>query len=211
MKNNIGAEIRKRRKALNLTLEELAFAVGTDGGNLSRAERGVQGLSDDLLNKIVNALGCSIADLYLSDNQKNPVTPIGTKRIPVLSQDEFNNTSSTKSLSSSKYLACDLSISDKAFALSIDDAAMLNDFKKNDRLIIEPAMQPIPGDYVAVRSHLAHKTFIRKYRALGMNGNGELIFEAKPINDDYPTMKSDIDLLDVLGVVIEHRRGLREP
>lgn len=212
MKNTLGAEIRKRRKALNITLEELALSINDHNGNLSRIERGLLGVSDEKLRAIAQALGCTVSELYAATEDKPlNTTPIGTKRIPVISQDDFSNTSQINVISSNKYLACDLSISEKAFALCIDDTAMQNDFKKNDRLIIDPAIQPIPGDYVAVRSHRSHKTFIRKYRALGMNSNGELLFEAKPINDDYPTMKSDIDLLDVLGVVIEHRRGLRVP
>ena len=35
----VGGEIRRRRKALWMTLEELAFQIGGDNGNLSRLER----------------------------------------------------------------------------------------------------------------------------------------------------------------------------
>lgn len=59
---DIGKLIRATRKAKGLTLEQLAHAVETDSGNLSRLERGVQGGSQELLTKIMAALDLHIAD-----------------------------------------------------------------------------------------------------------------------------------------------------
>ena len=59
---NIGSLIRNARKDKKLNLEQLAFMVGTDSGNLSRLERGLQGASQELLTKILEALDLSIAD-----------------------------------------------------------------------------------------------------------------------------------------------------
>lgn len=60
----IGSAVRKRRKALNLTLQELSQRIGADSGNLSRIERDEQGLSEAMLRKISTALNCSPAYLY---------------------------------------------------------------------------------------------------------------------------------------------------
>ncbi len=60
----LGASIRKRRKFLNLTLQELAKRIGTDSGNLSRIERGAQGISEAMLRRLCAALDCSPASLY---------------------------------------------------------------------------------------------------------------------------------------------------
>lgn len=60
----IGLSIRKRRKELGLTLQTLAKAVDADSGNLSRIERGVQGVSEPLLRRICTALDCTPAYLY---------------------------------------------------------------------------------------------------------------------------------------------------
>lgn len=59
---DIGSLIRNTRKAKKLNLEQLALMVGTDSGNLSRLERGLQGASQELLTKILDALDLSIAD-----------------------------------------------------------------------------------------------------------------------------------------------------
>ena len=44
----VGDEIRRRRKAVKWTLEDLAGEVGSDTGNLSRIETGKQGASEEM-------------------------------------------------------------------------------------------------------------------------------------------------------------------
>jgi amino-acid N-acetyltransferase len=61
---SLGEAIRKRRKALGLTLQQLAETTGADTGNISRIERGQQGLSEAMLSKLCHALDCSAAALY---------------------------------------------------------------------------------------------------------------------------------------------------
>ena len=61
----IGAVIREIRQAKGLTLEEVAYAAGTDGGNLSRIERGLQRCVHEVLEGIASGLGMTVAELYL--------------------------------------------------------------------------------------------------------------------------------------------------
>lgn len=63
---DIGQSIRKARKAKGWTLEELSHRVETDTGNLSRLERGKQGVSKELLARILGVLGMSLS---LSENE----------------------------------------------------------------------------------------------------------------------------------------------
>lgn len=60
----IGLSIRKRRKLLSITLQRLAQQIGADSGNLSRIERGVQGITEVMLRKICAELDCTPAYLY---------------------------------------------------------------------------------------------------------------------------------------------------
>lgn len=48
----MNTSLRTSRKARNLTLVELATAVGTDAANISRIERGVQTPSKELARKL---------------------------------------------------------------------------------------------------------------------------------------------------------------
>ena len=61
---SVGSAIRNKRKSLNITLQSLATNIGADAGNLSRIERGELGVSETMLRKIAEALGCTPAYLY---------------------------------------------------------------------------------------------------------------------------------------------------
>ena len=67
----IGAKIRNVRKQRELTLQQVAAAVGTDTGNLSRMERGQQGIGLEMLSKLGNALGCSPSLFWRDANDPN--------------------------------------------------------------------------------------------------------------------------------------------
>lgn len=62
----IGAVIRAIRQAKGLTLEEVAYAAGTDGGNLSRIERGLQRCVHEVLEGIAAGLGMTVSEFYLA-------------------------------------------------------------------------------------------------------------------------------------------------
>jgi len=61
---SLGQAIRKRRKLLGMTLQDLASRIDGDTGNLSRIERGAQGLSEAMLRRLSAALDCTPALLY---------------------------------------------------------------------------------------------------------------------------------------------------
>ena len=84
----LGTAIRMRRKALNMTLQELARKVNANSGNLSRIERGAQGVSEAMLRKLCAALDCTAASLYAqSDAESGNST--NTSRITLHQPQEF--------------------------------------------------------------------------------------------------------------------------
>jgi phage repressor protein C with HTH and peptisase S24 domain len=60
----VGNNVRRIRRAKNMTLEQVALAAGTDTGNLSRLERGLQGYTDDGLRAIAKVLGVQVAEFF---------------------------------------------------------------------------------------------------------------------------------------------------
>lgn len=62
---HIGQVIRAIREARKATLEEVAFAANTNASNLSRIERGQQGYSPEVLERIAQALGVTVAELHV--------------------------------------------------------------------------------------------------------------------------------------------------
>ncbi len=65
----IGATIRALRKQRNMTILELATAIDSDVGNISRLERDVQNYTPQWLAKIAGALQVDIADLFSSPHR----------------------------------------------------------------------------------------------------------------------------------------------
>lgn len=95
-----------------------------------------------------------------------------------------------------------------AFALEIEGDSMLPEFRPGDLVIIEPEWEPRPGEYVAAKNGRDEATF-KKYRQRGVDANGNVVFELVPLNEDYPTLRSDVTPLTIIGVMAEHRRKSR--
>lgn len=68
----IGEAIRKARQEQDATLEKIALAAGTDAANLSRIERGKQGFTPEMLERIAKALKLPVSALYTWVEQESP-------------------------------------------------------------------------------------------------------------------------------------------
>ena len=44
-----------------------------------------------------------------------------------------------------------------------------------------------------------------------MSPEGQTVFELVPLNPDYETLRSDAQPLEIIGVMVEHRRQYRRP
>lgn len=220
-------------------MNQLATEIGSDVGNLSRVERGMQGYSEQIIDKIASALDVPraalfaendmVADLIIASGDKldimqikssrpekfdQNVTPVamGMRPIPVISAiqagqlKDMENPYSPGDGYSIEYT--DQNLSRWAFALDVEGLSMTPLFQPGDRIIVDPDIAPQPGDYVIARNGSDQATF-KKYRPRGIDAKGEMIFELVPLNDDFPTMRSDTEHLIVIGVVTEHRKKLR--
>lgn len=207
----VGSEIRRRRKALKWTLEELANRVDSDTGNLSRVETGKQGASEEMLRKIAHALGCTVADLFAGTEAAANVAPapLGTRRIPLVSYVQAGHMTEAVDPyalgDADEWMLTDLDLSANAFALKIKGDSMLPEFREGDTVIIDPVVPPLPGDYVVAKNGENEATF-KKYRPRGVNEHGHQVFELVPLNEDYPSMRSDITPIRIIGTMVEHRR-----
>lgn len=86
---------------------------------------------------------------------------------------------------------------------------MFPEFKEGDVVVIDPSITPRPGDFVVAKNSTNEATF-KKYRPRGMNDQFQMIFELHPINQDFPVMRSDIEQLEIIGVMVEHHRKFRQ-
>lgn len=142
------------------------------------------------------------------------VTPaaIGLRPIPVISSVQAGALRDMESPyppgAGYAYEYTDQDLSAWTFALDVEGFSMLPEFRPGDRIIVDPEIAPNPGDFVVARNGTAQATF-KKYRPRGIDASGNEIFELVPLNEDYPTLRSDTERLSVIGVVTEHRKKLR--
>ena len=78
------------------------------------------------------------------------------------------------------------------------------DFKEGDIIIVDPELEPIPGEFVVAKNGENEATF-KKYRPTFTDLTGRQHYELVPLNDDYPTINSSDRPLKIIGVMIEHR------
>ncbi|VVE84963.1 LexA family protein [Pandoraea sputorum] len=137
---------------------------------------------------------------------------IGKRRVPLISSVQAGLMHETVTPfptgGAFEYLLTDLDLSDSAFALEIEGRSMEPDFREGDRILVDPAVRPIAGDFVVATNGRDEATF-KTYRPRGASAMGFEIFELVPLNPDYPTISNESVPLRVVGVMVEHRRYRR--
>lgn len=93
------------------------------------------------------------------------------------------------------------------FACRIVGNSMEPEFREHDVVVIDPDVQPNPGDYVVARNTENAATF-KKYRPRGIV-DGREVFELIPLNEDYPALRSDHQPIQIIGTMVEHTRFRR--
>lgn len=184
--------------------EELAEAAGTLAPSSSRAEALWEGPE-----RRSNPTSGRRKDDVM------PISPLDTvqmRRIPVISYIQAGDWREVVDCytTGDGYAAIytDLDVSRCAFALEIIGLSMFPQFEPGDRVIIDPEIVPQPGDFVAAKND-GHEATFKKYRPRGRNADGKEVFELVPLNDDFPTLRSDVEPIQIIGTMVEHRKYRR--
>lgn len=196
-----------------MTISELATQVDSDVGNISRLERDIQGFSPQLLSKIADALSVPVAALFSEQqspqHQNMELASPDIHRIPVITYVQagvWTETSEIRECDGNlAYITTDLDLGHRAFAIVIRGNSMEPEFTEGDLVLIDPDEPLHPGDFVVAKNGEEEATF-KKYRPRGYGEDGQEIFELAPLNDDYPTMRSDRQHIQIIGTMVEHRR-----
>lgn len=222
--SEFGKRLRESRKENKLTQAAVAKRVGISQGTLSELEGGhhASSASTPALAHLygVNALWLAEGRGPHRPGGHDPgrafdvnVAParIGDRRIPLINfvqAGQLTEIGAEFSGDAMEYLLTDLNLSEHAFALEIDGLSMTPEFSPGDRVIIDQEVAPSAGDFVVARNGKEEATF-KKYRPRGISERGQDVFELVPLNDDYPTLYSDREPLQVIGTMVEHRRYRR--
>lgn len=196
---------------------DLARVLNTSPQTINNWE--ARGISKQGLLSIQSVLGISASWVqkgqgpkFVLDKSNISAAQIGTTQIPLLSYVSAGHWTGAVNAfqpnDAHDWLVTDLDLSENAFALEIKGDSMLPEFKPGDRVIIDPGVSPQPGDFVVAKNGDEEATF-KKYRPRGMDASGNLVFELVPLNEDYPTMRSDIAPINIVGTMVEHRKYRR--
>jgi SOS-response transcriptional repressor LexA len=186
----------------------------TDAGNThshisASAESTKTGQNRGLFEESTEAAGNSID---ATDKLKNVAAPPPEHRlIPVLTYMQAGKmieVADPYSLGGvSATVSTHLELSGRAFGLLIEGDSMLPEYREGELVVIDPEETPFPGEMVLAL--VRGETVFRKYRETGTDAKGVLNFELVPLNDDFPTLHSERDHMQVIGVMVEHRKYRR--
>ncbi|AIX73677.1 helix-turn-helix domain-containing protein [Pantoea sp. PSNIH4] len=206
----IGDRLRARRKELRLTQKDLASRVGVSHVAISQWEKDETAPRGDNLLRLSEALGCAPAYLHTGDGAATNVAPgsIDFRAVPVISYVQAGYWTAECTIRSIEgdieFLHTNMELSDSAFSLIIKGNSMEPDFREGDAVVIDPEVIPLPGDFVVAKNGEEEALF-KKYRPRGVIA-GQEVFELVPLNEDYPTLRSDQVPIRIIGTMIEHRR-----
>ena len=193
------------------TQYKLARRSNVAQSSISRILRAETRTKVSTIDAIARVFGVTTAELMTpsGDDLNMATLTSATQCIQLINYVQAGNWSEAvdnfQSGDGSSWLLTDQVISDNSFALEIKGDSMLPDFRPGDRVIIDPAVQPNPGDFVVAKNG-EHEATFKKYRPRGANERGEQVIELVPLNEDYPTLRSDISPLHIIGTMMEHRR-----
>lgn len=193
------------------TQAKLAQKSGVGQSTISRVIRGDTQATTETVEDLAKAFGVTTAQLMTPSAGMTNITPasLGVRQIPMISYVQAGVwTSIVDSYhpgDGAEWLLTDLELSVHAFALEIKGESMLPDFKEGDRVIIDPTISPNPGDFVVAKNGDDEATF-KKYRPRGLNDRGDQVVELVPLNEDFPSLRSDVSPFSIIGTMVEHRR-----
>ena len=212
---SVGDRIRRLRKSLGLTQVKLAQMLGIKAPSVVQWESDKTNLSGENLLNAAKLFGVTPDYILYGGEIEQSAAPNmemaqpDIHRIPVISCVQAGVWTAPNEIrecdGNMAYITTDLDLGQRAFAIVIRGNSMEPEFTEGDLVLIDPDEPLHPGDFVVAKNGEEEATF-KKYRPRGYSEDGKEIFELAPLNDDYATMRSDRQPIQIIGTMVEHRR-----
>lgn len=203
---SLADRVKQKRIELGLTQTEAALNAGITQQSWQSIEKGDTRKPRNIIG-IAKALKCD-PDWLMNGGAFMPIAEVSSKKVPLISYVQAGALADKNPIEafdgSFEYILTDNEVSDFTFALRIEGDSMEPDFKAGDVIIVDPEVEPTPGEFVVAKNGGAQATF-KKYRPTYTDQLGCQHFELVPLNDDYPIISSEHQPLTIIGVMIEHR------
>lgn len=218
IKKEIGKRIFEARKTKGLTLKELGErAGGLKQTRLTNWEQGIRTPGPEEIKQLAEALEVSPAFLMcLSDDIQVKKTKNPSHLIPLLDSYEACTAKSHLNLIREQGISANVvfisvsaalipELSDEAFALKMIDESMMPEIQVGDVLVVDPSIEPAPGNYVVVKVPNISKTIVCKYKKLSYTSPE---FELLTVNDNWPNIKVTADVeVEIIGSILQNIRS----
>lgn len=215
----VGERIRARMTALGLNQTQLARKMGVSRTTVGFWVSDKHIIRNDKIPRLAAILGLDPS--ALSPFGGGTVAPVDRTRksnyVVLLSWGDLIHVGAAgkmkmSSLKKPGYIEVDIDISPECKALTIVDNSMevtngplasdRRTFRKGDKIILDPHIEPREGDYVLVRILQTNDHVFRLYvpRARGA-------YDLVAANPDYPTLTINQRFRgELMGVLVEHRQ-----
>lgn len=209
-----GKRIAEARTAAKLTQSELARRMGVKPQMVNQWESGKKGLSGRNLAKLAQALNANLAYLLygkrdLREHVENDIltdhTPRGV-RVPLVSIEDVVLRAPI-SVDTPKVIA-NLPCSSKALAFKLPDDSNAPHYPLGTIWVIDPDEKPRPGDMVVATFGSTNPEPVCGVYSVAATPAGRCVL-VTPINTTWPAARSDLDKVDVVGVMTESIHGRR--
>ena len=203
---SLADRVKQKRIELGLTQEQAAEKAGIRQQSWASIEDGKTKKPRNIVG-ISKALKCDPTWL-INGGPFMPLSDVNSRKVPLISYVQAGALAEKHPIDafdgSFEYIMTDTDMSEFTFALRIEGDSMEPDFKEGDIIIVDPELEPIPGEFVVAKNGNNEATF-KKYRPTFTDLTGRQHYELVPLNDDYPTINSSDRPLKIIGVMIEHR------
>lgn len=210
---SMGDRIRLARKELGVSQQAIGNRFEISRAAVAQWEAGDTGPNTPRLGILADMLGVRLEWLVTGQGPMHPgqsstAWDAGFRPVPVIDFTHAGHIADYPGVSAStreaEFLAADASIGSEAFALVIEDNSMAPEFSPGDKIIVDPDVTPMPGDYVAATIRRGISAVFRKLRTIGVEPVEELV----PLNDDWPVTRCEPSG-KIIGTMVEHRRYRR--
>lgn len=152
----------------------------------------VQNPRGDTLAKLAEGLGLSEAELRFGANIP---TPVALKRIPLLVMDKIGQIKPAQAPLDAwdgvSVVHAPETVSDQAFAVTVDDAANEPHIPKGAVIICDPAQPVDPGRFVLAVLTSERRAVVGRFRPMAYRDQSR--YALRLANDDYPDIDVTLD------------------
>lgn len=203
---SLAKRVKDKREELELTQAKAAELAGIRQQSWVAIENGKTKKPRNIIG-IAKALKCD-PDWLLNGGAFKTMAEVGTRRIPLINYVQAGLMTQSADISDIEgefeYVLTDRDWSENTFALEIEGDSMEPEFKAGDVVVIDPEVDPAPGEFV-VAANGDHEATFKKFRPSGIGLYGKQHFELVPLNNDFPTISSMDKPIKIIGTMVEHR------